>query len=94
MPFYTSQNIQVLRHPRLEKANALVLASCLREQMGKFSWGGNGATLGRLKATRIMVPVMTDDSGSQVIDWEGMTCYGKILRARAEHALTVALIPE
>lgn len=41
-----------------------------------------------------MVPVMTDDSGSQVIDWEGMTCYGKILRARAEHALTVALIPE
>ena len=88
VPFYTSQNIQVLRHPNLNADNALVLVSCLREQMGKFSWGGNGATLGRLKATRIMVPVTVDESGDQVVDWEGMTLYGKILRARAEQRLS------
>lgn len=90
VPFYTSQNIQVLRHPRLDEQNALVLVSCLRAQMGKFSWGGNGATLGRLKATRIMVPVTFDDSGNQVVDWEGMTLYGKNLRARAERQLSTA----
>lgn len=88
VPFYTSQNIQVLRHPRLDADNALLLVSCLREQMGKFSWGGNGATLGRLKATRIMVPVTADECGDQVIDWAGMTLYGKILRARAERQLS------
>ncbi|GLJ79602.1 restriction endonuclease subunit S [Microbacterium imperiale] len=87
VPFYTSQNIQVLRHPSLVEDNALVLVSCLREQMGKFSWGGNGATLGRLKATRIMAAVTTDDSGNQVVDWEGMTLYGRILRARAERRM-------
>ncbi|WP_018133878.1 restriction endonuclease subunit S [Acaricomes phytoseiuli] len=92
VPFYTSQNIQVLRHPSLDEHNALMLASCLREQMGKFSWGGNGATLGRLKATRIMVPVTTENSGGQVVDWEGMTRFGEELRShtvtRARNART------
>ncbi|MBD8207774.1 restriction endonuclease subunit S [Microbacterium sp. CFBP 8790] len=95
VPFYTSQNIQVLRHPSLVEDNALVLVSCLREQMGKFSWGGNGATLGRLKATRIMVPVTTAEFGNHVVDWEGMTLYGKTLRARAEQRMsptTIALL--
>ena len=89
--FYTSQNIQVLRHERLNEANALVLASLIREQMGKFSWGGNGATLGRLQATRIMVPLVTDASGEDVVDWEGMTAYGRALRVRAERSLTPVL---
>lgn len=82
-PFYTSQNIQVLRHSRLNAQNALVLVSCLREQMGKFSWGGNGATLGRLKATRIMVPATADEAGEQAVDWEGMTQLGEELMAQA-----------
>lgn len=90
VPFYTSQNIQVLRHPSLSQYNALMLVSCIREQMGKFSWGGNGATLGRLRATRIMVPVTADDNGDQVVDWEGMVLYGNVLRARAERRLLVA----
>lgn len=76
VPFYTSQNIQVLRHPRLNVHNASVLAAALREQMGKFSWGGNGATLGRLKKTRIMVPVTTDEDGTQVVDWDGLDRLG------------------
>lgn len=76
VPFYTSQNIQVLRHPRLNVYNASVLAAALREQMLKFSWGGNGATLGRLKKTRIMVPTTTDADGTQVVDWDGLDRLG------------------
>lgn len=91
VPFYTSQNIQVLRHPHLNQEAALVLAACIRAQMGKFSWGGNGATLGRLKVTRIMVPIATDPTGEQVIDWEGMTRYGQVVRARAERDLSLAV---
>ncbi|MCT3016085.1 hypothetical protein EFN04_06000 [Propionibacterium freudenreichii] len=76
VPFYTSQNIQVLRHPRLNVHNASALAAALREQMGKFSWGGNGATLGRLKKTRIMVPVTTDEDDTQVVNWAGLDRLG------------------
>lgn len=91
VPFYTSQNIQVLRASALNEDNALVLAALIREQMGKFSWGGNGATLGRLKKTRIMVPVTTNANGHTVVDWDGMTTYGRALRVRAERSLAPAL---
>ncbi len=76
VPFYTSQNIQVLRHERLNESNALVLSSLIQEQMGKFSWGGNGATLGRLKKTRIMVPALTTADGTFEADWDGMKRLG------------------
>lgn len=76
VPFYTSQNIQVLRHERLNESNALVLSSLIQEQMGKFSWGGNGATLGRLKKTRIMVPALTNADGTFEADWDGMDRLG------------------
>lgn len=91
VPFYTSQNIQVLRHESLNENNALVLASLIQEQMGKFSWGGNGATLGRLKKTRIMVPVITDASGEDVVDWDGMSAYGRALRVRTERVIAPVL---
>lgn len=55
--FYTGQNIQVLESPRLNKYIALFIASMLKVQMQKFNWGGNGATLGRLNRTKIMLPV-------------------------------------
>lgn len=51
VPFYTSQNIQVLRHQNLNADNGLVLLTLIKQQMSKFSWGGNGATLGRLQRT-------------------------------------------
>jgi len=85
--FYTSQDIQVLRHERLNVDNALVLSALIKQQMSKFSWGGNGATLGRLQKTRIMVPVTTDVDGKQVVDWEGMSRYGRALRVRAERTM-------
>lgn len=85
--FYTSQNIQVLRHERLGVDSGLILSTILKQQMSKFSWGGNGATLGRLQKTRIMVPVTTDDKGEQVVDWDGMSRYGHGLRARVERSM-------
>lgn len=91
--FYTSQNIQVLRHERLGIDSGLVLVTTIRQQMSKFSWGGNGATLGRLRKTRIMVPVRTDADadGEQVVDWEGMSRFGRALRAEAERSMNAVL---
>ena len=85
--FYTSQNIQILQHENLDQFNALVLMAAIRQQLGKFSWGGNGATLKRLKATRIMVPAVASTSGETVPDWEGMTAYGRAMRVRVENAV-------
>jgi hypothetical protein len=91
VPFYTSQNIQVLRHNLLNCECALILVAIIKQQMSKFGWGGNGATLGRLKQTRIMVPVTTSASGEQVADWDGMRRYGEVIRAKAECAMNVPL---
>lgn len=55
--FFTGQNIQVLRHPRINKHVAMFLIPLLKIQMEKFNWGGNGATLGRLSRTKIMLPI-------------------------------------
>jgi len=55
--FYTGQNIQILRHKNLNKFTATFLIPLLKIQMQKFSWGGNGATLGRLFKTKIMLPI-------------------------------------
>lgn len=88
VPFYTSQNIQVLRHSLLNVDNAMVLAALIKQQMSRFGWGGNGATLGRLRKTRIMVPV----KGSAV-DWDGMTRYGRALRVHAERQMAAIISP-
>ena len=91
VPFYTSQNIQVLRHPRLNASSSTVLMTVVETQLRKFSWGGNGATLGRLKATRIMVPVTTNDDGDDVVDWDGIEQYGRWLAAQVDHRASQAL---
>lgn len=90
--FYTSKEIQVLRHQKLSADNGLILVALLREQMSKFQWG-NGASLERLKATRIMVPVITNTEGKQVVDWDGMSHYGLALRARVERKMNSMLEP-
>ncbi len=86
--FYTGQNIQVLRHSKLNLDNAMVLVTIIKQQMSRFSWGGNGATLGRLRKTRIMVPVVGD-----AVDWDGMRRYGRTLRAQAERQMDAGLGP-
>lgn len=93
VPFWASNNVTALEpvHKGATPSALLVLTACVRFQtFGKFTYG-NIANTQRLKATRIMVPVTTEDSGEQVVDWEGMTRYGQILRARAERKMEAAL---
>ncbi|MDV2428189.1 restriction endonuclease subunit S [Corynebacterium tuberculostearicum] len=89
--FYTSQNIQVIRDDHLNEFNAIVICTLIKQQMVKFSWGGNGATLGRLTKTRIMIPVLTAADGTVTPNWEGMTQLGRALRVRAERKARNAL---
>ena len=69
--FFTGQNIHVFHHNELDKWVALFLIPLLKVQMDKFNWGGNGATLGRLNRTKIMLPIQ--DEGSP--DFEYMRQY-------------------
>ena len=66
--FYTGQNIQILMHPNLNKNNSLFIIPLIKIQMEKFNWGGNGATLGRLSRTKLMLPIDDNDN----LDWEFM----------------------
>ncbi|MDK8178425.1 restriction endonuclease subunit S [Micrococcus luteus] len=91
VPFYTGQNIQIMRHQQLDEATALVLIALMDAQMGKFGWGGNGATLGRLKRTRVMVPVVSDSEGKVEVDWDGMQQYGQWLLHQKHLARVTAL---
>lgn len=68
MPFYTGQNIQVLRHPALNRYVASFILIPIKNLMEKFNWGGNGATLSRLKRSKILLPVKEDNSP----DWTFM----------------------
>lgn len=75
--FYTSQNIQILRiKDNCSKYTYLFLSSIIKLIIkNKFQWGGNGATLGRLKKLSIKLPA--DDSGNP--DWIYMGNYIKYL---------------
>lgn len=70
--FVTGQNIQIITGKQLNEATAQFLVTTLKEQMqAKFNWGGNGATLGRMKRLEVMLPVT--DSGEP--DYEYMAEY-------------------
>lgn len=71
--FYTGQNIQVLRNNNLNKYTAMFIIPSIKIQMQKFNWGGNGATLGRLNRTRLILPI---DSQGQP-NWQFMEDYIK-----------------
>jgi hypothetical protein len=73
--FFTGQNIQVMRHQALNKHNALFLIPLIKVQMEKFNWGGNGATLGRLFRTKLMLTI--DDHKNP--DWAFMEQYAKAI---------------
>lgn len=59
-PFYTGQNIQVLYNGYLNKYVAKFIIPLLKMQVSKLSWGGNGATLGRLKRMQLLMPISDD----------------------------------
>ena len=70
--FVTGQNVQIITGKNLSEDIAQFLVPILRQQMtAKFNWGGNGATLGRMKKLSIMLPV-TDDGTP---DYEYMAEY-------------------
>lgn len=71
IPFYTGQNIQVIRHPRMNRYNASFLIVAIKILLQKFNWGGNGATLTRLKRSKVFLPI-TD---KKEIDWQFMEEY-------------------
>ena len=66
--FVTGQNIQVITGKELNEDVAQFLVAILRKQMqAKFNWGGNGATLGRMKRLEVMLPVT--DTGDPDYDY-------------------------
>lgn len=71
--FFTGQNIQVLEKEKLNKDIAMFIIPLLKIQMKKFNWGGNGATLTRLKRTKILLPI--DNLGNP--NWQFMEDYIK-----------------
>ena len=71
--FFTGQNIQIIDHEKMSKDVANFLIPLFRIQMEKFNWGGNGATLKRLNALKIMLPV--DNNGNP--DWDYMEHLGR-----------------
>ena len=77
--FVTGQNIQVITGPQLNEWLAQFLIPLFRNQMkAKFNWGGNGATLGRMKRLELMLPV--DDGGEP--DYAYMEQYAKNMMLR------------
>lgn len=75
--FYTGQNIQILLNDHLNKYVARFLLPCLKKTLSIFSWGGNGATLTRLRRSKIQLPV-TDDGEP---DFDYMEAYIKSIEA-------------
>ena len=73
MYFYTGQNIQILKSDHINKYTALFIIPMIKILMKKFNWGGNGATLTRLRRSKILLPV--DSSGEP--DYNFMENYVK-----------------
>lgn len=81
--FFTGQNIQILHHNSLNKWNSLFLIPLLKIQMDKFNWGGNGATLGRLRRTKIMLPI--NENGTPDFEYMGQYMMNLEYRKRKQY---------
>lgn len=79
--FYTGQNVQVLTNNKLNKYNAKFFIPLLHNAMVSLNWGGNGATLGRLKKKKIVIPIT--DKG--IPDYAFMEQYIKEREDRLKH---------
>lgn len=76
--FYTGQNIQILQSKHINKYTAIFIIPMIKILMQKFNWGGNGATLTRLRRSRILLPVNKLDEP----DYEFMEEYIKEREAK------------
>ena len=82
--FYTGQNIQVIRHPKIDRYNAVFLVVAIKKLVERFSWGSYGATLTRLRKSRIYLPAK--DNGE--IDFEYLSLY---MRQHEDESIKMAL---
>lgn len=72
--FITGQNVHIVKGASLNKNTAHFYLTILRKQMeAKFNWGGNGATLGRMKRLNSLFP--TSESGEP--DFQYMEKYAR-----------------
>lgn len=85
-PFYTGQNIQIVKHANLNKHNALFIIRAIKVLVQKFSWGSYGATLTRLRRGKLFLPVHTD----MTPDWAFMEAYMK----QVEEELLAETLPK
>lgn len=69
--FYTGQNIQILRCKELNAYNGNFLLPPLKKTLSIFGWGSYGATLTRLRRSKIFLPVDDNDKP----DWLFMEDY-------------------
>ena len=76
--FFTGQNVHVLSHSMLNRSIALFVIPHIKKQMSKYNWGGNGATLGRLRKDVITLPATPDGEP----DWEWMDAYIRQIEER------------
>ena len=76
--FFTGQNIQVLSNENLNKYNGLFVVGLIKRIMSKFNWGGNGATLTRLKRSQTLFPIKKNGQ----IDWKYMEDYMRALEKK------------
>ena len=74
--FYTGQNVHILRIDGADKYSYLFIATIIKKKIKQlYSWGRNGATLGRLKQESILLPIKIDGS----LNFEYMENYIKSL---------------
>lgn len=70
-PYYSGQNIQVFEVFSLSEELAMFLIPIIKNQLKYLNWGGNGATLSRLRAKKILLPCGKEGSP----DWKYMEQY-------------------
>lgn len=83
MDFITGQNIHIVTSDRLNADIAFFVIPIIKAQLEKFNWGGNGATLGRLKRSKLILPA--NKKGQP--DWSYMEAIGKKKRIEKLDAL-------
>lgn len=69
--FYTGQNIQILRSDMLNIKNVKFVLPLLKNLLSIFNWGSSGATLTRLRRSKILLPIGNDGNP----DWNFMESY-------------------
>ncbi len=66
--FISGQNIQILENLNFNKYHYLFFVNLLKMEIKRFSWGGFGATLTRIKKISLKLPIRKDQNNNLIID--------------------------